>query len=157
MTDIEKRLAIEDLFNQYGSYLDDRLLEDWLGLFADNCSYKIMPRENIELELPAALMLCENKNMLVDRIVSLREANEFSIHRSKHVIANIQIKKVSSPIFLVVANYVMYHADSEGNGSLFSFGTYSDTIIFINGEPKFVDKIVIVENWSIPHILSIPI
>jgi hypothetical protein len=62
-----------------------------------------------------------------------------------------------SPNFLVVANYAMYHADNEGNGSLFSFGTYKDTIIFVNTEPKFVDKIVEVENWSIPHMLSIPI
>ena len=82
MIDIEKRLEIEDLYNQYGSCLDDGLLENWLELFADKCSYKIMPRENIELGLPAALMLCENKNMLVDRIVSLRQANEFSVHRS---------------------------------------------------------------------------
>ena len=157
MINIEKRLEIEDLYNQYGSYLDDGLLENWLELFADKCSYKIMPRENIELGLPAALMLCENKNMLVDRIVSLREANEFSVHRSKHIIANIHIKSFDDPNFLVVANYAMYHADNEGNGSLFSFGTYKDTIIFVNTEPKFVDKMVEVENWSIPHMLSIPI
>jgi anthranilate 1,2-dioxygenase small subunit len=157
LTDIKKRLEIGDLFYQYGSCLDDGLLEDWLNLFADKCSYKIMPRENIELGLPAALMLCENKNMLVDRIVSLRQANEFSVHRSTHIISNIHIKNFNDPNFLVVANYAMYHADSEGNGSLFSFGSYNDTISFVNGEPKFVDKIVIVENWSIPHMLSIPI
>ncbi len=102
-------------------------------------------------------MLCENKNMLVDRIVSLREVNEFSVHRSKHIIANVHIKNFDNPNFLVVANYAMYHADSEGNGSLFSFGSYRDTIMFVNGEPKFVDKTVVVENWSIPYMLSISI
>lgn len=157
MIDIEKRLAIEDLFNHYGSNLDEDLLEDWLKLFAERCSYKIMPRENIELGLPAALMLCENKNMLLDRVVSLREANEFSIHRSKHIISNIHIRDYDNMIFSVAANYVLFHADVEGNGSLFSFGSYNDTITFFDGEPKFVDKVVIVENWSIPHMLSIPI
>jgi anthranilate 1,2-dioxygenase small subunit len=160
---IEQRLAIEDLFNYYGSSLDDDRLEDWLELFSDNCSYKIVSRENINLNLPASLMLCENKNMLVDRIVSLRKANEFNIHRRKHLISNIHIKTGSSDqgsrsdIINVVANFAVFHSDNEGNGSLYSFGSYEDKIRFVDGSPLFSEKIVIVENWTIPHMLSIPI
>jgi anthranilate 1,2-dioxygenase small subunit len=157
LTSIEQRLAIEDLFSHYGSYLDDDRLENWLELFSEKCSYKIMSRENIELDLPAALMLCENKNMLVDRIVSLRKANEFNIHRGKHLISNVHIKTFATSKITVVANFVVFHSDNEGNGSLYSFGSYRDTITFVNEKPQFLDKIVIVENWCIPHMLSIPI
>jgi 3-phenylpropionate/cinnamic acid dioxygenase small subunit len=54
LTSIEQRLAIEDLFSHYGSYLDDDRLENWLELFSEKYSYKIMSRENIELDLPDA-------------------------------------------------------------------------------------------------------
>ena len=157
MTSIEQRIAIEDLFSVYGYYLDDDRLEDWLELFVEESTYKIMPRENVDLDLPASLMLCENKNMLRDRIVSLREANEYSIHRDKHLISNLRIERASHPEFTVAANFLIFQSDTEGSGSLFSFGTYNDKITFVQDEPKFLDKTVIVDNWSIPHMLSTPL
>ena len=157
MTSIEERIAIEDLFSVYGFYLDDDRLEDWLELFVEDCTYKIMPRENVDLDLPASLMLCENKNMLRDRIVSLREANEYSIHRDKRLISNLRIEKAAHSNFIVAANFLIFQSDSEGAGSLFSFGTYNDKIIFVNDEPKFLNKTVIIDNWSIPHMLSTPL
>ena len=130
MISIEERLAIEDLFSDYGFYLDEDRLEDWLKLFVADCTYKIMPRENLDLDLPATLMLCENQNMLRVGIVSLREANEYSIHRDKHLISNIRIEKYEAPYFKVTANYAVFQSDSEGLGSLFSFGKYNSKIIF---------------------------
>jgi anthranilate 1,2-dioxygenase small subunit len=153
----ETRFAIDDLFADYGAYLDSDRLEDWLELFADDCVYQIVPRENVELGLPVTLMLCENKDMLRDRIVSLREANEYSVHTDKHVISNVRIKDAVDGGFAVEANYAMFQADNEGNGSLYSFGTYIDEVVLDGDVAKFRRKTVIVDNWSIPHMLSTPI
>lgn len=157
MIAIEARLAIDDLFADYGAHLDSDRLEDWLELFTEDCVYQIVPRENAELGLPVTLMLCENKNMLRDRIVSLRQANEYSIHTDKHLISNVRIKGPVDNGYAVEANYAMYQADNEGNGSLYSFGTYVDEIVHDGGAMKFRRKTVIVDNWSIPHMLSTPI
>ena len=157
MIPIETRLAIDDLFADYGAYLDSDRLEDWLELFVEDCVYKIVPRENVDLGLPVTLMLCENKNMLRDRIVSLREANEYSVHTDKHVISNVRVKGPANDGFAVEANYAMFQADNEGNGNLYSFGTYVDEIVLDGAVAKFRCKTVIVDNWSIPHMLSTPI
>ena len=157
MIPIETRLAIDDLFADYGAYLDSDQLEDWLELFVEDCVYKIVPRENVDLGLPVTLMLCENKNMLRDRIVSLREANEYSVHTDKHVISNVRVKGPANDGFAVEANYAMFQADNEGNGSLYSFGTYIDEVVLDDDAAKFRSKMVIVDNWSIPHMLSTPI
>lgn len=157
MIPIETRLAIDDLFADYGAYLDSDRLEDWLELFVEDCVYKIVPRENVDLGLPVTLMLCENKNMLRDRIVSLREANEYSVHTDKHVISNVRVKGPANDGFAVEASYAMFQADNEGNGSLYSFGTYVDEVVLDGGVAKFRTKTVIVDNWSIPHMLSTPI
>ncbi len=157
MIPIETRLAIDDLFADYGAYLDSDRLEDWLELFVEDCVYKIVPRENVDLGLPVTLMLCENKNMLRDHIVSLREANEYSVHTDKHVISNVRVKGPANDGFAVEANYAMFQADNEGNGSLYSFGTYIDEVVLDDDAAKFRRKTVIVDNWSIPHMLSTPI
>ena len=157
MIAIEARLAIDDLFADYGAHLDSDRLEDWVELFVEDCIYQIVSRENAELGLPVTLMLCENKNMLRDRIVSLRQANEYSVHTDKHLISNVRIKGPVDNGYAVEANYAMYQADNEGNGSLYSFGTYFDEIVHDGGAMKFRRKTVIVDNWSIPHMLSTPI
>ncbi len=157
MIPIETRLAIDDLFADYGAYLDSDRLEDWLELFVEDCVYKIVPRENVDLGLPVTLMLCENKNMLRDRIVSLREANEYSVHTDKHVISNVRVKGPANDGFAVEASYAMFQADNEGNGSLYSFGTYVGEVVLVGDAAKFRRKTVIVDNWSIPHMLSTPI
>ena len=157
MISVETRLAINDLYSVYGACLDDDRLEDWLDLFVEDCVYRIVPRENLQLGLPATLMLCENKNMLRDRVVSLREANEYSVHTDKHLITNVRIVGSSERGYAVEANYAMLQADGEGLGSVYSFGKYVDEVILANDVPGFREKTVIVDNWSIPHMLSTPI
>ncbi len=51
MIAVEARLAIDDLFADYGAHLDADRLEDWLELFVEDCVYQIVPRENAELGL----------------------------------------------------------------------------------------------------------
>ena len=132
MIEVEKRFAIEDLYSAYASCLDSDQLEEWLDLFIEKCVYKIIPKQNVTLGLPVTLMLCENKNMLRDRIVSLRQANEYSIHTDKHLISNVCIKTEVDPnTIMVEANYALFQADNEGNGSLYSFGTYIDEVLFV--------------------------
>lgn len=157
MISVEARLAIQDLFADYGACLDGGRLEDWLELFVEDCVYRIVPRENVALGLPATLMLCENKDMLRDRVVSLREANEYSVHTDKHVIGAVRVTAPVDGGYAVEAGYAMFQADHEGNGSLYSFGTYVDEVVLDGSVAKFRDKTVIVDNWSIPHMLSTPI
>jgi len=155
---VEVRLAIDDLFADYGACLDSDRLEDWLDLFTEDCVYQIVPRENAELGLPVTLMLCENKDMLRDRIVSLRQANEYSVHTDKHLISNVRVKGATDDGgWAVEASYAMYQADNEGNGSLYSFGTYVTEVVHDGDAVKFRRKTVVVDNWSIPHMLSTPI
>ena len=157
MIGVEARLAIADLFADYGACLDGDRLEDWLECFAEGCRYEIVSRENLRRGLPLALMLCENKDMLRDRVVSLREANEYSVHTDKHVIGGVRIKKAVEGGFAVEADYAMFQADAEGTGSLYSFGTYDAECELAGGAAKFRRMTVVVDNWNIPHMLSTPI
>ena len=70
---VELRLEIEDLCAEYCAALDDGRYEDWPELFTEECLYRIVPRDNFDRGLPIALMHCESRLMLRDRVVAVRE------------------------------------------------------------------------------------
>ena len=75
-----------DLFAEYGGLLDETRYDAWLALFAVECRYNVVSRENHDRDLPAALIFCDSRAMLEDRIMALREANKYNIHTDRHLI-----------------------------------------------------------------------
>jgi anthranilate 1,2-dioxygenase small subunit len=157
MTSASTRVAIEHLFSEYGALLDEDRLEDWLGLFAEDSRYEVIPRENEVQRLPVALMCCENLNMLRDRIASLRNANEFNIHWSRRVIGRPRIHHVEGDIYAVDCAYVVIQSNQEGQSRLFSAGGYRDKVEILDGVARFIEKKVIVDTFSIPTLLATPL
>ena len=49
MTDPEAKAALAELLAEYANLIDEDRLEDWLDLFADECIYRVVPRENFDL------------------------------------------------------------------------------------------------------------
>ncbi|MBT3171393.1 MAG: SnoaL-like domain-containing protein, partial [Rhodospirillaceae bacterium] len=108
------RDAINDLLADYCHFIDDDRLEEWLDFFTEDCVYKILSRENEESGLPLELLSCRNKNMLRDRILSLREANIYNIHFDKHLLGAVRILGEEGGDYRVQANYSVYQSNQEG-------------------------------------------
>ena len=81
-----ERTLILDLLADYGALLDHGNYAAWLGLFAPECTYNVVPRENYDRGLPVGLIYCDSRAMLEDRIMALREANKYNIHTDRHLI-----------------------------------------------------------------------
>ena len=75
---IELRLRLADLYAAYDDALDEQEWERWPEFFTENAVYKVLPRENFDQDLPAAMVYCESRAMLADRVVALREALVFA-------------------------------------------------------------------------------
>tara|TARA_B100000809_G_C14999676_1_gene481084 strand:- start:121 stop:594 length:474 start_codon:yes stop_codon:yes gene_type:complete len=157
MISADVRDAIHDLMADYCHYIDDDRLEDWLEFFTEDCVYKILSRENVENDLPLELLSCRNKNMLRDRILSLREANIYNIHFDKHILGAVRILAEENGAYRVQANYTVYQSNQDGVSELFNVGTYRDLIVFADGKPLFKEKIAIADTFGIPRLLSTPI
>jgi anthranilate 1,2-dioxygenase small subunit len=153
----EAREAIAALMAEYAHRLDRDELEGWVELFTEDCLYKILPRENFVQGLPSALILCNNKNMMHDRVKALRDAVEFNIHTDKHVTGSLRITKLSDTEYRADSNYALFQTDQEGESRLFGVGTYEDRIVFKNGKPLFKERIVILDTFAVPNLLSTPI
>jgi len=153
----EQKLAIDDLVYESARRIDEDRLEEWTELFAEPCNYTITTRENYDQGLPVALMSCDSPGMLRDRVLSLRHANIFNIHLTRHVVGNVQVLEVSDGVFTVNSSYAVYQTDPEGASTLFSVGRCLDEVVEEGGEYKFRSRQVIADTWGVPILLATPI
>ena len=85
------RLEVEELYTEYAHVLDNFELEQWPQFFTDDCLYQIVSRENRERGLPLALMRCESKAMLTDRVVTIRQTQMFAPRALRHLVSSLRI------------------------------------------------------------------
>ncbi|HEX2199229.1 MAG TPA: aromatic-ring-hydroxylating dioxygenase subunit beta [Burkholderiales bacterium] len=149
--------AIRELLDEYAERIDAERYEDWLELFTEDSVYQVIPRENVEQNLPASLIYCNSKNVLRDRIVSLLNANEYNPHYDRHMISGVRIVEQDEGLWQVSANYAVFQTSHEGQSRLFSVGRYADKIVRQNDRLLFREKRVIVDNFSVPSMLATPL
>ena len=151
------REAADELLHDYVDRLDSDRLEEWLELFTEDCSYRVLPRENLEQNLPVSVILCTNKDMLRDRVTALREANEYNLHYDLHLVSSLRTRPAAAGVWHLEANYAVYQTNLEGESRLFSVGRYRDKARFEGQRLLFCEKLVIVDTYSIPTLLATPL
>jgi anthranilate 1,2-dioxygenase small subunit len=151
------RSAIYDLLAEYGALLDAAKYDEWLDLFAGECRYEVMPRENYERGLPAGLIYCDTRAVLEDRIRALQEANKFNIHSDRHLIGLPRLLGVHAGAMLIEAPFAVYQTDQEGGTRLFATGLYRDHLKSADGLLKIRDKLVLLDTFAVPSLLATPL
>ena len=158
MTAKPSRDAVQDLMDEYVELIDSDRLEQWLDLFTEDCVYRVTSRENEEQNLPVSLWLCTNKNMLRDRIVSLRNANEYNLHYDRHFVSSLRIGNAQADgSWRIEANYAVIQTTMEGRSSVFSVGRYRDRIRHSDGRLQIAEKLVVMDTFAVPTLLATPL
>lgn len=155
--DVARAWEAASLLETYVRLIDEDRLEEWVELFVEDCVYRILTRENVAQSLPLPLVLCDNKDMLRDRIVSLRQANIYNIHTDRHILGQVRALIDDDGGLKVSASYALYQTNQEGETRLFSVGCYDDRVVRRNGQLLFKEKTVIVDTAGILTLLATPI
>ena len=148
---------VVELNYRYALCLDETRLEDWPEFFTEDCRYLIHPRENLEAGLEGYWLYFENKRMLRDRVVSLREVNIYKIHYERRLVSNVMLTGREGDAWLARANYMMMQTDNEGRSRIFSVGEYRDRIVESEAGLKFRERRVIADTFTVPSHISMPI
>lgn len=151
------RDQIHDLLAEYGALLDSAKYDEWLGLFAAECRYEIVSRENYDRGLPAALIFCDSRAMLEDRIRALREANKYNIHTDRHIIGLPRLLPPGTGGLAVEAAFAVFQTDQEGATRLFATGLYRDRLISDGSGLEIRDKLVLLDTFAVPTLLATPL
>lgn len=157
----EAREQAEELLHAYVACIDDDRLEEWPDFFTERCLYKIVPWENQALSMPIALMYCDSRGMLQDRVTAHRQANMFAPHLYRHLVSAIRVVGEQGGAWQVRANYAVFRTMIDpvefGATAVYSTGEYRDEIVFENGVAKFREKVVIADTSRVGSLLVTPI
>jgi 3-phenylpropionate/cinnamic acid dioxygenase small subunit len=151
------RLELDDLNATYAACLDDGPLEQWPELFTDECRYEIIPRENHERGLPLAVMRCESKGMLLDRVAAVRRSSVYAPRALRHLIGGVRITAVTDAIVRAQANYAVLQTLSDEETTLFNAGRYLDCLVREHGTLKFRERLCVFDSVLVPGSLVYPL
>ncbi|MDX2424938.1 MAG: aromatic-ring-hydroxylating dioxygenase subunit beta [Cycloclasticus sp.] len=157
VTTPELKSEVEDLLNAYAQCIDDDDLENWPNFFTEQCLYRIIPRENHEVGLPVAVIWCDSKGMLNDRVTALRHANVYQVQWYRHIISNPRILSFDGDEIHVQSNYAVFKTCNDGESTVYNVGRYVDVIVRDNGILKFKERSAIYDTHKITTLMVIPI
>ena len=149
--------AILDLYSDYALCLDERRFEDWPGFFSESCHYEVQSRENRELGLPGAMIFCDSRGAVEDRVTVLRDTLTYPYLHIRHLIANIRVHGERGGALDCSASYLVLHSTEEGETRIYSTGKYEDEIVFEADAPRFRRKIVVADTFAIDNLLAVPL
>lgn len=150
--------AVEQLQTAYARCIDADRLEEWPDFFAEDCFYQIISAGNHDRGLPMGLVYADSRNMLVDRVVALRQANIYEPQRYRHLVSSLAIVDASDlSAVRAESHYLVVRTMQGGDSEIFSVGRYADMIDLTGERACFREKRVIFDNERVDTLLAIPL
>ena len=138
--------------------LDDDRLEEWPSFFTEDCFYRITTLQNHERKLAAGLIYADSRQMLADRILSLRKANVFEAQRYRHLISLPRLVAREGDILRVETGFAVLRIMRTGETAIFASGRYFDEVArSASGELKLARRDVVCDSNRIDTLLAIPL
>jgi len=151
------RLELEELYAAYAACLDDGELERWPEFFTAECRYEIIPRENFDRDLPLAVMRCESRAMLADRVAALRRSSVYAPRALRHLISGVRIIAVDDDVISAQATYALVQTLLDEEPTIMSVGRYLDRLVREAGALKFAERLCVYDSVLVPGSLIFPI
>ena len=141
----------------YARCIDSNELEAWPDFFTEQCLYKVTTAENHKQGFEAGIIYADTKGMLVDRIVSLRQANIYEKQSYRHILGLPTIVSNGGGEVECETPFMVVRIMHDGQTDLFVTGRYIDTCRLAGNDLKFFRKIVVCDSSRIDTLLAIPL
>jgi anthranilate 1,2-dioxygenase small subunit len=148
---------IYQLQERYCAALDNDRLEEWAGLFTEDCLYEIVPKENVDAGLPIGVMYCDNQRMLRDRVKSLRHASIYEPHTNRHMTSGLSIRLIDSKTVESESSYVVIQTRTNGESFVYQAGRYLDRVVLTNDGWRYRQRRVVYDTSRVQTLLATPI
>ena len=155
--DAALRFEIEDLYAEYADVLDTEDLERWPELFVEDAFYDVIPRENYERDMPLAIMRCESRAMMQDRVRAIRETLMFEPRYVRHLISSFRIAANGDGEIYVTANYAVLETLPDEMTKVLNAGRYVDKLVREGGILRFKQKRCVYDSSVVPNSLVYPV
>lgn len=152
-----RRAALRDFHDEYFACLDNAELERWPDFFIDDCRYRVISKENHDAGLPLSLIYCDGRDMLLDRVMALRESTVYEPRSLRHFVSACRITDEVSGGFSAQSNFLIIESLSDREPTVNLVGRYIDTFVETDGGLQIRDRWCVVDNYRIRTSLIIPV
>jgi anthranilate 1,2-dioxygenase small subunit len=149
--------GVSNLLAEYAACIDSDDLEAWPAFFTETAHYRITTEFNHARDLPIGIIDARNRDMMEDRVTSLRLANIYEPQRYRHIISAVRITGNENGLIQAEASFMVVRTMIDGSQDLFVTGRYLDQIDLSGQRPLFTDKLVVLDSDKIDTLLAIPL
>lgn len=143
---------------EYAAAIDDGRLEDWPGFFTERCLYRVTTRDNYRRGMPAGLIYADSRDMLADRVLSLRKANVYETQSYRHVIGMPRVLPGPAQQGPKVAtSFMVMRIDRQGHTGIFASGEYLDVVETHGDVVQLRERDVVCDSSRIDTLLALPL
>ena len=159
MIDAGTLARIDALQQRYARVLDTRDMAGWAGCFSENGSYICIPRENVEQDLPVALMMDDSLARIHDRVTYITKvwAGTFEDYRTRHFVQRTDCRPCGTGLVTVESNFLVAYTTARGRSEILVAGTYEDAIELGRGDARFRAKKAVLDTATTPRYLVYPV
>ena len=118
-----------DLYARYTEALDDGPLERWPEFFTEQCMYQIIPRDNYDRGRRVAIMRCESRAMIEDRVTAVNETMMYEPRYLRHHTTDIRIEDSADTEVVARANFSVIETLPDELPHILMAGRYLDRLI----------------------------
>jgi anthranilate 1,2-dioxygenase small subunit len=149
---------VDALQNQYLAALDRHDMQAWLDCFAEQASYSCITRENVDANLPVAIMLDDTRERLKDRVKFVTEvwSGTFEDYATRHFVQRLDCREANGHLN-VLTNFIVSYTDRRGASDILVTGVYEDEVALGAGGARFKAKRAILDTVTTPRYLVYPI
>jgi anthranilate 1,2-dioxygenase small subunit len=156
-TDWQLRSETEALYARSAELLDEGPLARWPSLFTEDGSYKAVTRENVDQGWALALMLCESRAAIEDRVHAIEHLSLTIPRRTRHMTSGLRIAD-DGGAWRVDANFTVFETLAGAQTVCFAAGLYCDKIVRdADGVLRFRERTAICDSALIRNSLVIPL
>lgn len=150
---------IEELQNRYICALDNKDMVAWSKTFDESgASYICIAQENVQNNLPLALMMDDCIERIQDRVTFVNDvwAGTFEDYQTRHFTQRTTCEELGNNRYKVATNFTIICTPEQGQTNVMVAGVYEDEV-FINGTAKFISKRAVMDTNVAPRYIVYPV
>ena len=151
------RARLADLYAAYDDALNEDALERWPDLFAETCLYRVVPRDSHALGLPVAVIYCESRGMLEDRVVALRQTALFAPRVMRRITSGITLRSIDDDGMRLTCSFLLLQSMQDQPSEVFLCGRCEDRVTDDAGALHFAERLCIYDSTIVPTSLVYPV
>lgn len=152
------RAELRDLYEDYADCLDEFDFERWPEFFVEDCRYRVTSAENHSAGQPLSIIYCDGRDMLLDRVVALRETTFYEPRSLRHFISGTRIvEQVDDTTLRSTANFLIIESIADQEPAINTVGRYLDMVVRSGDRLLFKDRWCVYDNWRINNSLVVPV